>query len=245
MLRAGREARAGQAGRAGGFTLVELLIAVFVALVVFVLGFTLLNGALQARSEAQRRIESSDTARLFFSLLERDLACALPGPWTVPLDRAALLPATTGYSLPAGQDLARDAGGQAYLLQLTTSNVDHCDPAARPQAVSSARYYVLKEAGRESGTLYRELSLAQPPGAFPFTTALAGQAADALFANVRLFKAGYVRWDESARSFVAAAAGQATHLDVALILLDPNEKLTQAQRERIFAKRIPLPAALP
>jgi len=61
-----------------GFTLVEMLIAVFIALIIFGVGFATITGTMRARAESEARIHSTENARIFFQTLEKDFASAYP-----------------------------------------------------------------------------------------------------------------------------------------------------------------------
>ena len=63
-----------------GFTLIELMVALFIALIIFTIGFMTISGAITARREAEARIRAAENARVFFQMLEKDLAGAYPLP---------------------------------------------------------------------------------------------------------------------------------------------------------------------
>jgi type II secretory pathway component PulJ len=209
--------------RPGGFTLIELLVSAAIAMVIFAIGFVILNGATQARSETQARIQATDYARMFFNMLERDLAGAYPGPWTDPYSKADLV-----YT-PAG------ASGNA--IEMTTTS-EHPNPG---QEIVSVRYYVLGATKR----LYREVSTTQPSASAPIgdplsPTALSTSNDFALLPNVETLTAQFYKWDEALKGWAPATApaySDATHLNVRMDFRDPNEK----QPNRSFQKLIPLP----
>jgi type II secretory pathway pseudopilin PulG len=64
--------------RRRGFSLVEMLIASFIAIIIFTVGFVIITGTIQAKNESSARIRATENARLFFQMLERDLAAAYP-----------------------------------------------------------------------------------------------------------------------------------------------------------------------
>ena len=63
---------------ARGFTLVEMLIAVSIALIIFGVGFATITGTMRARAETAARIHSTENARLFFQAVEKDFTPAYP-----------------------------------------------------------------------------------------------------------------------------------------------------------------------
>jgi hypothetical protein len=76
-------ARPVQSGR-GGFSLVEMMIASLIAMVIFVIGFVIITGTIRTKNESSARIRATENARMFFQLLERDLAGAFPLQAGVP-----------------------------------------------------------------------------------------------------------------------------------------------------------------
>jgi hypothetical protein len=67
-----------------GFSLVEMMIASFSAMIIFTVGFMIISGTIRAKNESSARIRATENARLFFQLLERDLAGAFPLQAGVP-----------------------------------------------------------------------------------------------------------------------------------------------------------------
>lgn len=57
-----------------GFTLIELLVSVFIATMIFLVGMSMMNGTSQIQRQTAAAVRASETARLFFAVLERDLA---------------------------------------------------------------------------------------------------------------------------------------------------------------------------
>ena len=208
----------GEASR--GFTIVELLVAMFIALIIFGIGFTILNGAVLARSDAQSRIQANDSARLFFEMLERDAADAYPGPWTPPFTLADLV----------------QSGPPAVIngdsLTLTTTGES---ATAGVQKIMSLRYYILAATGQ----LYRQTQMDDPTAPRPFASAPPQDNNFALFPNARSLTVDYFRWNESTKTMdPALILDDATHLKVTLALLLPNVKLPD--RIRIYSKYVPI-----
>jgi hypothetical protein len=67
-----------------GFSLVEMMIATTSAMIIFMVGFMIVSGTIRAKNESSARIRATENARLFFQLLERDLAGAFPLQAGVP-----------------------------------------------------------------------------------------------------------------------------------------------------------------
>lgn len=61
-----------------GFTLIEMMIAIFIGLIIFTIGFTAISSTIQARRESEAKVRATENARLFFDLLQKDLASAYP-----------------------------------------------------------------------------------------------------------------------------------------------------------------------
>src|SRR2546423_443922 len=63
-----------------GFTILEIVIASSIALFVFAVGYLAISTTVRTSDEQTKRIRDTENARLFFNMLERDLATAFPGP---------------------------------------------------------------------------------------------------------------------------------------------------------------------
>jgi len=206
-----------------------MLIAVAISVVILTAAAVLLNVSNLARAQTQSRIQSGDAARSILQLLERDLACAYPGPWT-PYAKGDLVTA--------------DALVKGSIIKMVTSGED---PALGIRIVC-VRYYVLASTGH----LYRETAAASPPleppdppyDTDPFAGLFAPPANPSDFAfvnNVDKLEARYLRWDEILKKFVAdPPTAQATHLEITLTCLDPNERLPE--RRRFYQRVMPIPA---
>lgn len=206
--------------KARGFTLVEMLVAVFIAMIVFGVGFTLINGAALARSDAQARIRATDAARIFFDMLERDVAAAYPGPWTTPMTKADLVQPV--------------AGVQTHALAMTTT----AESTTATSGFITVRYYVLP------GTkiLYRETVQDTAGTAVPSLAATpTHDSVFALMPEVEELSAKFYAWNEATRTLDDSdgTPDLATHINVALKIKDPNEKMPV----RIFQKSLAIPAA--
>ena len=249
-----------------GFTLIELLIAAAIALLIFAVGFSILLGATKARSEVQSRLSTTESARLFFQLLERDLTAALPSPssWTPPLHRK--------------QDLIEDletSETNAVVRMLTATEV--ASPTG--QEAVCVRYYLWNSGlvKPKAKVLFREVALGQPapditgPG-FKDHSAMDNGAA-ALLPGADMLCAYYLRWYEEEKVYLCwrkragtwewqkpdgtflndgLGLNAATHLEIGVGFLDPNTRFLDpsnpadqaviASRRKMFWKRIPIPA---
>lgn len=66
-----------------GFTILELIIASSIAMVVFGVGYLAISTTVSASNESAARIQETENVRLFFNMLERDLASAFAGPGNI------------------------------------------------------------------------------------------------------------------------------------------------------------------
>ena len=225
---------------AAGFTVLELLIAATIALLIFVIGLTLLNGASQARVEAQKRLGASDSARMVFEALERDIAGAYSG-----YARSALVQEFKEKDPTKPADPEHDPVVQ--FLSMTTTTEQRGDT---PAEYLSVRYH----ASAFSHVLYREVTA---NGAFTETTPTPSTTY-AVCSDVEKMILSFARWDETAKAYtdrnptppyLPLDSAHATHLLVQLQFLDPNEKVMEqdpltknlVRVRRSYQKLIPIP----
>jgi len=197
-----------------------MLVAAFIALIIFAIGFTILNGATQARANAQKRIRATDGARMFFEMVERDLNDAYPGPWTAPYGKADLIESPGG-----------DVVGNA--LKMTTSG-----EAATPSGgFVTVRYYVLLSTKR----LYRETTLDPSPGPPALPSTPAHNTAFALLPDVEEVQFDYYEWVEFTKGLGKSVDPlNATHINAQIKILDSDEKTY-----RLFQRMMVIPTSFP
>ena len=199
--------------RGRGFTIVEMMVAAFIALIVFGIGFAILNGATQARSNAQKRIRATDGARMFFEMVERDLNDAYPGPWAAPYSKADLI------------DTHGDYSGNALKMTLTGGHIKSTG------GFVTVRYFVLTATHR----LYREVT--DPPDPAPGPPNLSNPPANqsdwALLPDVEAIQFDYYQWLEGTKSMSPAASEDATHINVMIKMMDSDG--TQRTFNRLMA----------
>jgi prepilin-type N-terminal cleavage/methylation domain-containing protein len=230
--------------RARGFTLIELMVAIFISTIVFLVGFAMIASAQRAQLSSSYNLRTAENARLFFDMLERDLAGAYPAD----------------YSLSGELNLSRvdflinhpsASGSDADTLCFFTK-LDHTFSA---DAVTYVRYYVIKNAKfPERSVLCRdvlpgylhsgETTLNAPTGVTPSSA-----ASSALFDSVYSVQFVYRQWIDSEKRFDPAltdtpdmAPGtqqNATHILVRLMFVDPDSK----GLPRMFQKAIAIPPA--
>jgi general secretion pathway protein J len=85
MSAAGLRRRAARRGGTGGFTLVELLVAMFIAAIMFALGYSAINEALNARGSVRAHQERLMQLTTTVRLLEQDLVQLAPRPVRAPV----------------------------------------------------------------------------------------------------------------------------------------------------------------
>jgi general secretion pathway protein J len=137
--------------RARGFTLIELMVALFVLAILTVAGFSGLNAVMDARKAVEQETRKWQGLMFFFSRMEQDIALAVHRPVR---DRAGVQqPEWIGHSVPVSPDDAQ--------LILTRAGVqDEQGAQVGPQRIG----YRL-----EHGTVYllRWMALDQPLNAEP------------------------------------------------------------------------------
>lgn len=240
--------------RPRGFTIVEMLIAAMIAILIFGIGFAIMNGAMMARAHAAGRIQSTESARIFFDRLRADLDSAIPSPWGPALKKDDLNKAAPSLSQIGPSITMTTAKADYPQAQISTFATKHSIAITSDIAVSSVRYFVFKnDVADETGTLHREISFIQPPSSLhPFYYQLdpIADTQTALFPDVFRFEVTFMRWDEASKAIVDAslAPATATNLEVTMIFLDPNKSLDPKKimtpRMRTFRELLALPEGL-
>ncbi|HYG76336.1 MAG TPA: type II secretion system protein [Planctomycetota bacterium] len=253
---------------ASGFSLVEVLIATFIALIIFSIGFIAITGTIRARGESTARMRSAENARLLFQMLERDFSAAWKGPYVLAVGHqlnasAVAPPPLTSFTLP---DTINVPPRDSDVLQFY-SNVDttiQTSAVTSPDRDIFVRYYV----NPQSHTLCRQV-LEDDTGSHTYETEgfinNASNDQNAMFEDVRQMLVDYMYWDEVTKSMVklTPAGGPAftpnvrpTHINVTIILYDryAEERLkkdpmappdtTGFGRIQAYARLYPIPARL-
>lgn len=200
-----------------GFTVIELMIAAVIAIVIFGIGLMMITGASSAHNEAKARIRTNDKARVFFEQFERDLSGAYSA-YTSGYDRDSLVET---QSLVAG----------TCPTMTTTSEDFKADAGTEYQSI---RYYVVQATKR----LCREKAANGP-----FSGSITGAPDVMLCADVERLETSFYKVSGTTYA-PAASASDATHVLVKLTLLDPNEKLSSGERQRIYQVYMPIPDGL-
>jgi prepilin-type N-terminal cleavage/methylation domain-containing protein len=225
--------------RLRGFTLVELLVSLFIALFLLSVTFQLLTGALKARKQTSARIQAFDSARTFFtrtffSGYERELAGAYPLAWADPNAPDSI------------ENLAVTEPPVGTVLQMTTSSEVVAPGGGYTQAVTvfSVRYFVRND------LLCRETSNNAPWSGhnhpFPDAPSAATLANVALFPNAEKLDVAFARWDEPNKrfDFTTAPHTDATHLEVTLTM---QPRVNASERGKldqvVFRRLLPIPEA--
>lgn len=212
-----------------GFTLVEMLIAVFIAMIIFAIGFTLLNGANKARSDAQSRIRTFDAARLILDRIERDFKDAYPGPWAT--DKTQLV---ATYPGPAGNVLE---------MTTTTDTQNTTVLATGLPGIYSVRYYVLAS----NQILYREYAVDPPDATQPsFRGVTPTASADfALLPDVASVTFEPYHWDDALKKHATGAAdfSDATEINIRLVLISVRDSNGAVKEKSTFQRIVPIPDA--
>ncbi|MCY3019171.1 MAG: hypothetical protein NTW87_09115 [Planctomycetota bacterium] len=135
-------------GPARGFSLLELAVASFIAMIIFTVGFIVITGTLRTRSESTARIRATENGRLFFQMLERDLAGAWPGPFnmfkgaadTNPSVPPAPMVVRDTYVYRTPEKVPRDV--PTDILQFYTRSDTRAPDGTNPDRRVFVRYYV-------------------------------------------------------------------------------------------------------
>ena len=247
--------------RNAGFTLVEMLVAATIAILIFFVGFVTITGTIRARGESMSRVRATENARLFFQMLEKDLASAHPGKFGM-IKGTSPTPGTIPGTLVLneGSPVASD------LIQFYTHNdlsIESPTPVSPDRSVF-VRYYV----NQIEHSLCREVredttqSVQMETYYVPNTTTRPDQ--HALFEDVRQMLIDFQYWDNARKNmvtvnwngsyFVDTGGTQRipTHVMVRLVLFDPfaearlkNDPTALADpnlKFRAFSKLFPIPA---
>jgi prepilin-type N-terminal cleavage/methylation domain-containing protein len=138
-----------------GFTLIELLVVSAIAMVIFLVGFQMINGTVALSARGTARIRATENARVFFQMFERDIASACPGLHGMVKTRTTALSPASPYpsaNVPMGV-LERDADNKDHdILQFYTKT----DSPKAPDEYLFARYYVCRHPDTLENTLCRQ-----------------------------------------------------------------------------------------
>lgn len=229
-----------------GFTVIEVLVASVIALIIFAIGFNSISTAQKIQSQTVKSLRLAENARLFFTMLERDLAGAYPA-WTV----------TTKQNLIEHDNPTPKNDFLQFFARTDSVN-------AAPEAIFLCRYYVAEKdsSNKVINQLRRTVDgeyittgaphtvIATPP------SAMLDDYAAAIFDEVHSLRFYFRKWDPNTKSFTPPLddpndlqptdVPNATHLLVRLFLKDDgrgNLKESGVVLPRMFQKAIPLPGA--
>ena len=164
--------------RARGFTLIEMMIAIFIALVIFTIGFATITATINARHEAEERIRSTENARMLFQMLEKDLGNAYP---ITPTSDITTIASSTSFTINIdNKPITNAPPGAPVALSIPNDHLefftrlDHRDLSSggfvdTPDTYVFVRYFV-----NNLGHVCREIHTVDHPGdvsLFPFNAA--------------------------------------------------------------------------
>lgn len=229
-----------------GFTVIEVLVASVIALIIFAIGFNSISTAQKIQSQSVKSLRLAENARLFFTMVERDLASAYPA-WSVTRKQDMVVIDSPTAKSDVLQFFAR------------TDSIE-----AAPDAIYVIRYYaaekdsdnkIINQLRRNIKGEYLLPASPVPGSIIPASADLDNYAA-ALFDEVHSVRFLFRKWDPNTKSFTPSLddpidldpteVSNATHLLVRLFMKDDgrgNLKESGVVLPRMFQKAIPLPGA--
>jgi prepilin-type N-terminal cleavage/methylation domain-containing protein len=227
--------------RARGFTLVEILIAVFIAAIIFTIGFTIIAGTIRARNDAAVRIRSTENARLFFQMLERDLASAYPynaGPHPI----VAITDMFQTYKVKIGQYSSAKGSSDINIDVEAIQFYTRSDQREVTDERVFVRYYI-----NNHQQLCREVQHFIDPNdpvqltVLPLTDpALLDSQDTALFERARGLSLSFHTWKADTKEYIPdlstinLTAASASHLKVRLSMYDAAGSLKVADNGEVY-----------
>jgi prepilin-type N-terminal cleavage/methylation domain-containing protein len=232
-----------------GFTMIEMIVVTLIVLFIMGTGITLLNGASRAQSNSTRRISDTESARLTFQLLARDLESAYAGP------------NSPGGMIKGrvGESDAYPAAGSPVPIVVTdpgppSTDILHfytkADTANITDEYVFVRYYVHSEFDKDGRLVEKSLCrqvlpfvpLEDTPPEHTDPTTLTAINGDPfpLFSGVQRLVVVYREWDASKKEFTPSSSDllestnipACTHLKVTLFM----------DNQAMYTKVIPLPS---
>ena len=246
--------------RSAGFTLIEAIIASGIALLVFGVGYTAIATTVTASNIASARIRDTENARLFFNMLERDLATAVPGPTYMT---KTVLPLTQTPPSQYNSIVLNEPDGQQQRSDLIQfyCRTDHPGAPGDPfEPILFVRYGFCHHPSAK--VIFRQSVTAVPPnqdldqittGALnplelTSETTPNPQISEglALFDNVSQLKITLQRWDPLNRKYIPpVTVNSADSILVTIIFGDEGNKTPHAttQVTRTYSKIFQLPTS--
>lgn len=217
-----------------GFTLIEMMIAIFIGLIIFTIGFTAISSTMSVRKESEAKIRATANAQLLFNLMRKDLEGAYP------INSAAVnlstLSTESSYIV-------------TYLGKPVSSITDRMelfitpDLRGKTDQYTFVRYFV-----NSYGHLCRQVVSGSDPVAIipPFDK---DDDSAALFDGAFAMHVNWSQFDDSAKSFTPPLpnfapppiAANATHLKVDLFLFGLD---AAPQNQRLFSAIVQIPPPL-
>jgi len=118
--------------RPAGFTLVELLVALFITAILFAMGYGSLSQALSNRKEVEEQSARLTALQQAFRVMEQDIELMQPRPQRDPLGNGYDNPLVAGQNMFGSSDTSADSSGTA------ASGAAASSAAASSAAASSA-----------------------------------------------------------------------------------------------------------
>ncbi|HLX62461.1 MAG TPA: prepilin-type N-terminal cleavage/methylation domain-containing protein [Planctomycetota bacterium] len=205
-----------------GFTVLEIIIASSIALIVFAIGYLAISTTTKVGDQTTKIIRDTENARLFFNMLERDLATALPGPGNIEKKRETLSQSQPyshdAVTNPSPLVITESVSSATPLSDILQFYCRSDSPNVRDEIIL-VRYYV----NRNDHTLCRATTVYDPTVAQPLpdyvdpkgTLTNASNSDLALFDNVRQLVVNFQEWRADLKQYAKESG-------TIVIPIDPN-----------------------
>jgi len=230
--------------RRRGFTLIELLVVSAIAMVIFIVGFQLIAGTAAVSARGTARIRATESARVFFQMLERDITGAYPGPSSMIRSMVPFSGVYPASNVPIGVREKDSDGVEHDILQFYTKN----DSPTVTDEYLFVRYYINRYPDEFDSTLNREVHFVTDPATeIPEITDPRGATElpnpqFALFDHADRLFVDYMLWNDTLKTMTKSATPENpstwNHIRVTLRInaLEAGKVVYQS-----FTKTFPIP----
>ena len=131
--------------RACGFTLVELLVALFITTILFAMGYGALTQALTSRKEVEEQTVRLSALQQALRVMEQDFELMQPRPVRDPLGNGYQNPLVANQNAPGGTGAAVGGASQEGLALLSFTRGGWANPAGLPRSELQRVSYLLRD----------------------------------------------------------------------------------------------------